>query len=143
MKDRIINIVFAAMSVVFGIVLILVGVHELGVDTDVAADEDVIDTMIFIVPGILLIADAAVYMLRSRFRSNATFILGNIGLVSLAGFLMGCIYFQFIHYGISRPQLMMMVPAILIILVLDILVLVMSGLYTCVYTAASQAKKGR
>ena len=64
MKDRIINIVFAAMSVVFGIVLILVGVHELGVDTDVAADEDVIDTMIFIVPGILLIADAAVYMLR-------------------------------------------------------------------------------
>ena len=142
MKNRTINIVFAILSAVFGIVLIVFGIHEAGVDTDVANDENVIDTMMFIVPGIILLADSAVYVFRDRlFRTDRSFLLGNLAIVILTGFLAECIYFQFIHYGIHRPQLKMVVPAILISLVFGLFVLIVDGLYLCVRKAAGLSRK--
>ena len=74
MKERTINIVFAILSAACGVALLLYGIKEAGVDTDVAVDENVIDTMALIIPGILLIADSAMYLLRSRFRTDLRFL---------------------------------------------------------------------
>lgn len=141
MKERTINIVFAILSAACGVALLLYGIKEAGVDTDVAVDENVIDTMALIIPGILLIADSAMYLLRSRFRTDFRFLFGNLGIVALVGFIAEIVYFQFIHYGIHKPQLMMVVPAILIILVFCIFILVLGGLFLCVRRAAGIGKK--
>jgi len=141
MKERTIDIVFAVLSAVFGIFLIFFGLHEAGIDTDVSMDENVIDNMMFTVPGIILLADSAVYVFRKRlFRTDKGFLLGNLAIVILVGFIAECVYFQFIHYGISRPQLMMMVPAILITLVFALFVLIVDGMYICVRKAAGLGK---
>ena len=141
MKTRTIDIVFAVLSAAFGIFLILFGIHEAGIDTDVA-DENVIDNMMFTVPGIILLADSAVYVFRNRlFRTDRGFLLGNLGIIVLVCFFAECVYFQFIHYGISRPQLMMTVPAILISIVFALFVLIVDGMYISVRKAAGQGKK--
>ena len=142
MKERTINIVFAILSATFGIALIVFGIHEAGIDTDVPTDENVIDTMMFTVPGIILLADSVIYVIRNRlFRTDRSFLLGNLAIVFLVGFLAECVYFQFIHYGINRPQLKMVVPAALIILVFTLLVLIIDGMYLCVRKLAGLGKK--
>ncbi|MBP5490534.1 MAG: hypothetical protein J6Y10_08055 [Lachnospiraceae bacterium] len=139
MKERTINIVFAVMTALFGVALFVFGLKEAGVDTDVA-DEKVIDMMALTIPGILLFADAVMYLLRPKFPSDKKFLLSNLGLVILIGFLAECIYFQFFHYGIHQPQLKMTIPAILIVLVLALLVLILNGMYLCVRRIAKLSK---
>ena len=88
MKERTIDIVFAVLSAAFGIFLIFFGLHEAGIDTDVSMDENVIDNMMFTVPGIILLADSAVYVFRKRlFRTDKGFLLGNLAIVILVGFI--------------------------------------------------------
>lgn len=136
MKDRTIKIVFAVLSAALGITLILFGINEAGVDTDVAVDEKVLDHMMLTIPGILFLVDSAIYLLRDRFRSSAKFIIDNLLLFVFVGFLAEVVYFQLIYYGISRPQLKMTIPALLILLAYAIVVLVFTGLFTVVRNAA-------
>lgn len=141
MKERTINIVFAVMTALFGIFLFVFGLKEAAVDTDVATDERCLDNMWLTIPGILLFADAAMYLLRSKFTSDKKFVLSNVGLVMLIGFLMECVYFQFIHYGISKPQSKMAIPAFLIVLVFAFFVLVLNLLYITVRRIAKVSKR--
>ena len=136
MKDRTIKIVFAVLSAALGITLILFGINEAGVDTDVAVDETVLDHMMLTIPGLLVLVDSAIYLLRDRFRSSAKFIIDNLLLFVFVGFLAEVVYFQLIYYGISRPQLKMTIPALLILLAYAIVVLVFTGLFTVVRNAA-------
>ena len=136
MKDRTIKIVFAVLSAALGITLILFGINEAGVDTDVAVDEKGLDHMLLTIPGILFLVDSAIYLLRDRFRSSAKFIIDNLLLFVVVGFLAEVVYFQLIYYGISRPQLKMTIPALLILLAYAIVVLVFTGLFTVVRNAA-------
>ncbi|MBP5354693.1 MAG: hypothetical protein J6Y67_06115 [Lachnospiraceae bacterium] len=141
MKERTINIVFAILSAACGVALFVFGLKEAAVDTDVAVDENVIDTMAITIPGLLLIADSVMYLLRPKFRTDLRFLFGNLGIVALVGFIAEVVYFQFIHYGIHRPQVKMLVPAILIILAYGVFILVLGGLFLCVRKAAGLTKK--
>ncbi|MBR6020594.1 MAG: hypothetical protein IK055_10305 [Lachnospiraceae bacterium] len=136
MKDRTIKIVFAVLSAALGITLILFGIKEAGVDTDVATDEKVLDHMMITIPGILFLVDSVIYPVRDRFRTSAKFIIDNLLLFVFVGFLVEVVYFQIIYYGISRPQLKLTIPALLILLAYAIVVLVFTGLFTVVRNAA-------
>ena len=142
MKERTINIVFAILSAACGVALLLYGIKEAGVDTDVAVDENVIDTMALIIPGILLIADSAMYLLRSRFRTDLRFLFGNLGIVALVGFIAEIVYFQFIYFGLRRPQYKLIFGAFLIMLVYAVAIFVVSAVFELTRKAVLRAAGG-
>ena len=141
-KAMIPGIVYAVLTVALGVLLIVLGAKESAVDTSVPENEAVFDHMMLTVPGIVMILCAPLFVLREKlFQSSARFLFAMAGLVLLAGIILEIVYFQFIHYGIHKPQLMMVVPAILIILVFCIFILVLGGLFLCVRRAAGIGKK--
>lgn len=138
--SRIIDIAFGVISAAFGILLIVYGIHSAGVDTTVPTDERCLDTMWLTIPGILLLLDTAVYILRSRmFRSYAAFILLNFLLFVLVGFIAEVVYFQFIYFGFGKPQYKLMIPAILIVVVYGVAVMIVSSLCTLTHKIAEKS----
>ena len=138
--SRIIDIAFAAVSAVFGILLIIYGIQSAGVDTSVPVDEDCIDTMWLTIPGILLLLDSVVYILRTRmFHSSAAFIFGNFLLFVLVAFITEVVYFQFIYYGLGKPQYKLMIPAILIVLVYGLDVVIVGSLCMLTHKIAEKS----
>ena len=129
-KTQINGLVFAVLSIIFGIVLIVLGCKEAAVDTSVPADEKVFDNMMLTVPGIVLILDSLVFAFRDKlFRSSAGFLIGNFAIVLLGGIIMEIVYFQFLYYGLSRPQYKLAFGGALIMLVYAVAILVVSAVF--------------
>ena len=135
---KITRIVFTVLTILLGILLIVRGFKEAAVDTSVPQDENAFDHMLLTIPGIVILLDSAVYFFRDRlFRSPAKFIFGNAGMVFLTGVILEIVYFQFIYYGLSRPQYKLTIPAVLIILVYTAATMIISAIFEITRRATS------
>ncbi|MBO4789279.1 MAG: hypothetical protein J5531_10305 [Lachnospiraceae bacterium] len=142
-KSMIPGIVYAALTVALGVILITLGVKEAGVDTSVPENEAVFDHMMLTVPGIVMILCAPLFVLREKlFRSTARFLFGIAGLVLLAGIILEIVYFQFIYFGLRRPQYKLVFGAFLIMLVYAVAIFVVSAVFELTRKAVQKATGG-
>ena len=58
-------------------------------------------------------------------------------MVFLTGVILEIVYFQFIYYGLSRPQYKLTIPAVLIILVYTAATMIISAIFEITRRATS------
>lgn len=142
-KAMIPGIVYAVLTVVLGVLLIVLGVKESAVDTSVPENEAVFDHMMLTVPGIVMILCAPLFVLREKlFQSSARFLFAMAGLVLLAGIILEIVYFQFIYFGLRRPQYKLIFGAFLIMLVYAVAIFVVSAVFELTRKAVLRAAGG-
>ena len=130
MSKRSLSILFCASLSVIGVLLIILGITSAsGVE-----DSELMSThMLLTVPGILGIGSGLLCLTRNHHRSGAGFVLLNLLYTVLGGFLIECIYFQFIHFGTAAPQPRLAIPAIGISAVFGILYMIFHIIFNSLY----------
>ena len=127
-KHKLANLVAALLLVVLGVVMLIHGIREIGIETDPTLRgrrvEDYLDHMIFTIPGILLILDAGLFLLREHFDKTSTFLALN----SIAFFLL-CFCVETVYMLVERPSVhkltgKLLIPGLLISFVVTIAVFV-------------------
>ena len=101
MNKKILPVLFCGILCALGILLLLFGLSEAArVEGD-----DVVPTthMLLTIPGILGILSGFLCFTRKAHRTGTRFVLLSLLYTALGGFLIECIYFQFIYFGVHRP----------------------------------------
>lgn len=123
---------FCSILVIFGILLTVLGFSEAHKVLD--EDELVVSThMLLTVPGILGIGSGLLCLTRKSYRSGVRFVLINFLYSLLGGFLMECIYFQFIHYGLKQGQPKLAFVAVGAAFTYSLIYMVIHIIYTLIY----------
>lgn len=123
---------FCSILVIFGILLTVLGFSEAHKVLD--EDELVVSThMLLTVPGILGIGSGLLCLTRKSYRSGVRFVLINFLYSLLGGFLMECIYFQFIHYGLKQGQPKLAFVAVGAAFAYSLIYMVIHIIYTLIY----------
>ncbi len=136
-KKKICCVIFAVLTLLVGLVLIALAVRFRGEAPTQAAFDDnyLFANMSMLIPGITVVLYSIWIFIRGTMKSTAQFLLLGFFLFLGIGFLMECVYFQFIYFGIHQPQYKLMIPAALFILVYDVVVLIVSAIFSATYKA--------
>ncbi len=131
MSKRILSFLFCGLLSALGVLLILLGILDSG---QANAEEMPYAThMLLTIPGILSIGAGLLCLTRKIHRSGKGFVLLNFLYILLGGFLIECIYFQFIHFGTANAQPRMAIPAFGISAVFAVLFMIFHIIFTVVY----------
>lgn len=121
-----------SILVIFGALLMYLGFTEAHRVSE--EDELVVSThMLLTVPGLMGIGSGLLCLTRKSYRSGAKFVFINLVYTLLGGFLMECIYFQFIHYGFKQGQPKLAIVAAGATLAYSILYMIVHIIYTLIY----------
>ncbi len=132
-KHQYANYVAALLLAALGAVMLIHGLREIGIETDPTLRgrrvEDYLDQMIFTIPGILLILDSLLFLLRERFDKTSTFLVLN----SIAFFLL-CFCVETIYMLVARPSVhkftsKFLIPCLLISFAVTVAVFVLGVIH--------------
>lgn len=131
MSKRLLSFLFCGILSALGILMIVYGI----LDANRPNVEDYLFTshMLLTVPGILAIGSGLLCLTRKIHRSGKGFVLLNFVYTVLGGFLIECVYFQFIHFGTSNAQPRMAIPAIGISVAYGVLFLIFHVIFAVIY----------
>lgn len=132
MNKKILPVLFCGILCALGILLLLFGLSEAArVEGD-----DVVPTthMLLTIPGILGILSGVLCFTRKAHRTGTRFVLLSLLYTVLSGFLIECIYFQFIYFGIHRPQPKLAIVALAASLVSSLFYMIFHIVFSCLYS---------
>lgn len=130
MTKRSLSILFCGILSAIGVLLIILGITSANGTTGT----DLMSThMLLTVPGILGIGSGLLCLTRKHHRSGVGFVLLNLLYTLLGGFLIECIYFQFIHFGTVAPQPRLAIPAIGIVIVYAVFYMIFHIIFNSLY----------
>ncbi|MBO4697594.1 MAG: hypothetical protein J5643_10025 [Lachnospiraceae bacterium] len=131
MSKRAVSFLFCGILSALGAFFIFLGISN----ASGAVDNDLLFAhMLLTIPGILGIGSGLLCLLRKHYRSGAAFVILNFIYTLLAGFLIECLYFQFIHFGPQQPQPRLAIPALGITAVFCVVYMIFHIICTCVYS---------
>lgn len=132
MTKKTLSIIFCSILVAFGALFLYLGFSE--AHRVSSEDELVVSThMLLTVPGLMGIGSGLLCLTRKSYRSGAKFVFVNLLYTLLGGFLLECIYFQFIHYGISQGQPKLALVAAGASVAYSIFYMILHIIYTLIY----------
>ncbi|MBO4398653.1 MAG: hypothetical protein J5795_00840 [Lachnospiraceae bacterium] len=130
MNRKKVTILFCCILSALGLFLLFVGFSE----ARRAVESDLMYThMILTIPGFLAIGSGLLCFTRKNHRSAAGFVIANFFYTLLGGFLIECIYFQFIYLGLKNPQPRLTIPVALTCLVYSVVFMILQIIFCIVY----------
>ena len=109
MTKKKLSVVFCIVLSVVGAGLIALGIVE---GAGLTGNDRLFSHMILTIPGILGIGSGLFCLTRKSHRSAGGFVVTGFLYTALGGFLIECIAFQFIYFGLNRPQPKLTIPAV-------------------------------
>lgn len=108
MNKKQLSYLFCGILSGIGVFLVILGITQAMKLTD---DDRLFSHMLLTIPGFLGIGSGLLCLTRKIHRSAVKFVFTNFFYTLLGGFLIECFVFQFLHFGLQRPQPKLTIPA--------------------------------
>lgn len=102
MQKKTLSLLFCGILSAIGVLLLITGITEA-----LKSQEDndrLFAHMLLTIPGLLAFGSGLLCFSRKHHRSGAGFVFANFLYTVLCGFLVECVYYQFIHFGLRNGQ---------------------------------------
>ena len=130
MNKKTLSIVFCTLLAAFGALLIVLGFQQAALAT---GDDVPFTHMILTLPGLASICAGLGCLLRKKSHSAVRYCCSAFFFLFFGMFLAECFYFQFIHFGLDRPQPKLTIPAAGTALVYALLFLIFYIIFCLIY----------
>ncbi len=131
MSKKQLSYLFCGILSGVGVFLLILGITQSS--QMIAEDDRLFSHMFLTIPGVLAIGSGLLCLTRKNHRSAAGFVITNFFYTLLGGFLIECFVFQFLHFGLSRPQPRLTIPAGLTCLCYGFLFMIFHIVFCVIY----------